>query len=334
MKAAFFNDGKGFEQGGILSHVYGAERKARIAALTDLYPEVVSSATFEQHVTGLAGVEVIFCSWGMPALTDDQLDRLPALKAVFYAAGSVKGFAGPLIKRGILVVNANVANAVPVAEFSLAQILLACKGYFRNTREFKGPERFQSAYRGPGVYGETVALLGAGAIGRRLVELMRAFTLRVVVVDPYLSDEEASRMGVSKVTYEQAFSSSFVVSNHLPDLPATRGLLNGSLFRRMRMGSVFINTGRGAQVVESELVSVLKERTDLTVLLDVTCPEPPEEDSELYKLPNVQLSSHIAGSLNDEVVRMADLVIEEFKAWLEGKPLRYSISPEQLAIMA
>lgn len=334
MKAAFFNVGNGFEPGSTLANVYGAERRARLAAMTDLHPEVIGLANFDQHAAALAPVEVIFSTWGMPTLSDAHLDRLPRLKAVFYAAGSVKSFAEPLLKRGIVVVGANTANAVPVAEFTLAQILMACKGYMRNTREFKNPSVYGSAYRGPGVYGETVALLGAGAIGRKLIELLKPFNLKVVVVDPYLSDADAARLGVRKVSMEEAFSAAFVVSNHLPNLPSICEILKGSLFQRMRQGATFINTGRGAQVVEPDLIAVLKERPDLTALLDVTLPEPPEAGSAFYALPNVHLTTHIAGSLNDEVVRMADLVIEEFVAWRDGKPLRYAITPEQFAIMA
>ena len=334
MKAAFFCEGKGFASGGTLAHVYGPGRREKIATMTELYPSVITLANFEQHAAKLASLEVIFSTWGMPVLSPSLLDRMPALKAVFYAAGSVKSFGGPLLQRGITVVGANTANAVPVAEFTLAQILLACKGYMRNTRTLKTPGDYSTAYRGPGVYGETVALLGAGAIGRKVMELIRPFTLKVLVVDPYLSDDDATRLGARKVSLEEAFSTAYVVSNHLPNLPSTQGILNGSLFQRMRLGATFINTGRGAQVVESDLIGVLSDRTDLTALLDVTDPEPPKEESELYTLPNVHLTSHIAGSLNDEVVRMADLMIDEFMAWQEGRPLRCAITPAQFAIMA
>lgn len=78
------------------------------------------------------------------------------------------------------------------------------------------------------------------------------------------------------------------------------------------------------------------ELTDLypTALLDVTFPEPPPAKSELYRLPNIHLTSHIAGSLGDEVVRMADYCIEEFRNWQASKPLRYSVSLMMLETMA
>lgn len=317
-------------------HVYGAGRFERVAAATDLYPVIVSKSTFDEHAAKLGDVEAVFSTWGMPGLTPQQQARLGSLKAIFYGAGSVKGFAEPYLDRGVLVVSAWGANAVPVAEFTLAQILLACKGYFRNTCDCRDPEKRHSwkVQRGKGIFGERVALIGAGMIGRTLIGLLKAFVLEVVVVDPYLPDADAAQLGVRKVTLEEAFRTAYVVSNHLPNIPATVGLLNKPLFASLRTGATFINTGRGAQVVEADLIAVLQQRPDLTALLDVTDPEPPAKDSPFYTLPNVQLSSHIAGSMNDEVVRMADYMLEEYSAWAAGKPLRYAVSKDMLGRMA
>lgn len=330
VKSAFFNDTN------MIDSVYGHGRKTQVETLTDLFPDVVSSATFEQHAARLADTEVVFSTWGMPVLREDQIRRLPSLKAVFYAAGSVKFFARPYLERGIPVSSAWGANAVSVAEFCLAQILLACKGYFPNTRDCRVPAqiRQQPAFRGRGAYGETVALIGAGQIGRRLIDLLKPFRLNVLVVDPYLSGNDAQSLGVTKATLEEAFRNAYVVSNHLPNLPDLQHVLDGKLFASMRYGATFLNTGRGAQVNEPDMIAVWKQRPDLLALLDVTDPEPPDSDSELYKLPNVQLSSHIAGAHDDEVLRMADTIIEEFKRWRDGQPLSWSVTLEMLDRLA
>jgi phosphoglycerate dehydrogenase-like enzyme len=155
------------------------------------------------------------------------------------------------------------------------------------------------------------------------------------VWDPFLSDEQAAELGVEKVSsLMEAFQRGFVVSNHLANVPETRGLLTGEHFASMRKNATFINTGRGATVVEEDMIRVFQERDDLTALLDVTYPEPPVEDSPLYTMPNVHLTTHIAGSLGDEVVRMADYAIEEFQAWTQGQPLRYAVTLEMLPTMA
>ena len=319
--AAFFNQGDSLCQGNMIDYVYAKGRRQQVADMTDLFPVVISSRNFLEHADKLAGVEAIFSTWGMPELTPAELDRLPALRAVFYAAGSVKGFAKPLLKRHVAVCSSWSANAVSVAEFCLGQVLLACKGYFRNTLDCRSPEgnRKDVAFYGRGVYGETIAIIGAGQVGRCLIELLRPFRLKILVVDPYLSETEANDLHVQKVTMEEAFREAYVVSNHLPDLPSLQKVLDGKHFESMRSGSTFINTGRGAQVNEPELVSVLRQRPDLMALLDVTNPEPAPAGSAFYDLTNVLLSSHLAGAHDDEVVRMADYMIEEFRRWQDPR---------------
>lgn len=333
-KAIFCNQDPRFEPGSTLAYVYARGRRERIAALTELHPAVLCRENLASLAPQLQDLEAIFSTWGMPAFTDAELDLMPRLKGVFYAAGSVKGFAEPMLRRGITVVSGWGANGIPVAEFCLAQILLANKGYFRNVREYGAPNGHSPPFRGPGNFGEKVALIGAGMVGRLLIERLQRFSLEILVVDPYLSDADAAQLGVRKVALEEAFAQAFVVSNHLPNLPSLHGVLHAGLFRAMRPGATFINTGRGAQVDEAGLIEAFTARPDLTALLDVTHPEPPVADSPLYRLPNVRLSSHIAGSINDEVVLMADYVIEEFTAWREGRPLRFAISLDQLAKMA
>jgi phosphoglycerate dehydrogenase-like enzyme len=162
---------------------------------------------------------------------------------------------------------------------------------------------------------------------------LRALGFRVLASDPFLTPERAHELGVEKVSLEELFRRSYIVSNHIPDLPATKQMLGASLFESMRDGATFINTGRGAQVVESHLVRVLKARPDLTALLDVTEPEPPAASSPLWTLPNVVLSPHVGGTIGDEVTRLSDAMIEEFVAWEAGQPLRYQVTREILETM-
>ena len=319
-----------------IERVYSNECREKIADSVDMYPEIISSENYAEHVDILPELDAVFSTWGMPVMTAEQLAQMPALEVVFYAAGSVKGFAEPLLRHGLTLCSAWGANAVPVAEFCLAQILLSCKGYFRNTRDCNGPElrRGNRVFRGPGVFGETVGLVGLGMVGRALATLLRGFELRVLAYDPYVDEATASKLGVELVELSEVFARSFVVSNHLPNIAATEGMLNDTLFACMRRDATFINTGRGAQVVEEALIDVLQQRPDLTALLDVTLPEPPEPDSAFYAMHNVQLSSHIAGSLNDELQRMANYMIEEFGRWQRGQALFYQVTEEMLETMA
>jgi len=316
-------------------YVYGAERLEWLKENTILYPEIITMENLAEKLPELSETEVIFSSWGMLPLTEEQIAAMPKLKALFYAAGSVQAFAAPFLNRNITVVSAVEANAVPVAEFCLGQILLALKGYFANTRKAKqGPwNLWPAAMAGKGIYGETVALLDIGAVSRHLLRLLKNFNIRVIAVCDYLQSrpEEVKELGIDRlVSIEEAFREAYAISSHFPDKPHNRGILRKEHFAVMRPGATFINTGRGAQVDEKGLVEVFRSRPDLTALLDVTCPEPPEAGSPLYSLDNIYLSTHIAGSINDEVRRMADYVLDEFRRWRKGEALHYAVDAKLL----
>ena len=164
--------------------------------------------------------------------------------------------------------------------------------------------------------------------------MLKNYRFDVVAFDPFLSDARAEEIGVTKVSLSELFATSQVVSNHLANNPDTVGMLGGALFESMLPYATFLNTGRGAQVVEDDLVATLRARPDITAVLDVTMPEPPEDGHPFYTLENCFLTPHIAGSLCDEVVRMAEYMEKEFSLYLSGAPLRYEVTPKMLETMA
>jgi len=319
----------------LITSVYPESRIQRIQNLGELHPTTISHENFSELLPDLQELEYIFSTWGMPRLTEDELRELPNLKVVFYGAGTVKYFAEPLLQRGIRLVSAWAANAVPVAEFTIAQISLASKGFFAASRRLhtEGPEAWAQPNM-PGTFDINISILGAGMVGSDVIGRLTDFDVNILVFDPYLSEDAATDMGVTKVGLEEAFEEGFIVSNHLANIPETEKMLTEELFSSMQSNSTFINTGRGATVDESGMINVLKQRPDITALLDVTESEPPAEQSDLYHLPNVWLSPHIAGSIGNEVVRMADTVIDEFERELNGEDLLYEVTTEKLATMA
>jgi phosphoglycerate dehydrogenase-like enzyme len=274
----------------------------------------------------------------MPVLTEDEIKAcLPRLKCLFYGAGTVRKFARPFLNCGVKVFSAWAANAVPVAEMTVAEIILANKGFFLTSRLFHADGKRvarDAANKCKGNYGETVGIIGAGMIGKLVIQMLNQYNLKVIVFDPFLPDEKADELGVEKCELTELFERAFVVSNHLANNDQTQGMLNYQLFSRMRENAVFINTGRGAQVVEDDLVRVLRERPDLTALLDVTYPEPPVDGHPFYSLSNCVLTPHIAGSSGDEVARMGEYMLDECKAYIGGKACKYEVSMKMLETMA
>ena len=282
-------------------------------------------------------VEYIFSTWGMPAMSEAEIEAVfPNLKAVFYAAGSVQHFARAFLARGARVFSAWGANAVPVAEFIVAQIVLANKGFFQSAALMKAGKRDEG--RGfpegmAGNYGATVGLIGCGMIGSRVAQMLQQYNLHVLV-DDYVSDEKAKQLGLEKCTLEELFSRSQTISNHLPDNERTKGMLGYELFNRMKPNAAFINTGRGAQVVEADLIRALEEEPNRVALLDVTEPEPPVPSSPLYRLPNAVLSPHIAGSTGCEVVRMGEYMLKAYQAVECSAETNCEVTAKMLETMA
>ena len=283
-------------------------------------------------------VEIIFSTWGMLNLTAAEAKKyFPNLKAIFYAAGSVQDFAPGFIANGVKIFSAFQANAIPVAEFTIAQIILANKGYFISQLfykrgEFDKASKFSRSL--PGTWGESVGILGAGAVGKKVIELLKPFNLKILVFDPYLSESDRLNLGVESVSLDEIFSGCLCISNHLANNDKTKGMLNYKYFSQMRENAVFINTGRGAQVVEEDLVRALRESPERTALLDVTYPEPVLPNHSFYKLDNVFLSPHIAGSLGDEIGRMGAYMLAASTAFSDKQPLIYEVTEEMLATMA
>ncbi len=292
-----------------------------------------------ESIDQLKDVECIFSTWWMPELSEEEIkEYFPELKVVFYGAGSVQKFARPFLNLGIKVVSAWQANSVPVVEFATAEIILANKGFYQSMRMFNSRENQNNAAEHfasfPGNYDTKVGLIGLGSIGAGVAEKLKGYRLKVCAYDPFCSAEKAEKLGVTLVSLEEMFRECQVISNHLPDLPETVGILNYSVFSRMKDNGVFINTGRGAQVAEADLIRALKEKPARTAVLDVTHPEPPKEDSEFYQMENVFLTPHIAGSAGKECFRMGEYMMEEAKHYAGGEPLSYEVTLKMLETMA
>jgi phosphoglycerate dehydrogenase-like enzyme len=317
--------------------VYPAAIRKELITLCSLKVDTVTPEDLSLHAVALREVEFLFTTWGAPKLNSDTLALLPKLKAVFYAAGSIKGVVtDEFWARNIPICSAWAANAVPVTEFTFAQIILGLKqvhrypAVMRAARARARPEHYENV----GAFGTTVGLVSLGQIGRRVAGMLRQLDVHVLAYDPFCPPHVAQELGVTLVSLEEVFARSRVVSLHAPWLKETEGLITGALLASMPLGGTFINTARGAIVNEPEMIAVLQARSDLTAVLDVTWPEPAPADSPLYDLPNVFLTPHVAGSEQGECARMARYMIDEYHRFLHGEPLRWSVSREAAARMA
>ncbi len=282
----------------------------------------------------------VFATWNMIDLEKDEIKKyLPNLQAIFYAAGSVHYFAKPYLESNVRVFSGWKANAISVAEFTLAQILLANKGYFNIVNIYKNEgykEAFDYGEKFKGNYKSTsVGLLGAGSIGKALIKLLSAFELNIKVYDPFLSDEEGKKLGVEKSALEDIFSNCDIISNHLALNTETENLIDYNLLSRMKNYSTFINTARGSIVNYKDFIKVFKTNDKILALLDVSDPyEPLEKDSELFSLKNVIITPHRAGACTSEIERLGDMMRETFIEFKKGVTSSNEIILEQLINLA
>ncbi|MFH1498623.1 MAG: hydroxyacid dehydrogenase [Verrucomicrobiota bacterium] len=317
--------------------IYGERLKNDIAHRVQLLSDQpLTKAQIAADPSILSEVEVVFSGWGAPVMDEAFLAAAPKLKAVFYGAGSIRGFATDAFwARNITVTSAYAMNAVPVSEFTLAAILLSLKNAWRYMLGTKRDGAFPDKAPCAGAYGSKVGLVSLGMIGRLVRERLRPFDVEVLAYDPFVTREQAAALNVEIVSLEEIFKQCDVVSLHTPWLKETERMITGAHFRSMKPGAAFINTARGAVVCEDQLIDVLGERPDLTAMLDVTYPdEPPQPGSPLFTLPNVILTPHIAGSMDLECRRMGQLMIEEFDRWAHGDSLKWGLTKEKAATLA
>lgn len=320
-----------------LERAYPEAVKEEIRKYYDLYPVPVSDETLDLHKNILSQASAVFCSWWVPVLDESTIARyFPRLEILYYAAGSVQYFARPFLARGVQVVSGWAANGTPVAEYAAAQIVLANKGFFQNPARMR--ENYDQARNYSdsccGNYDAIVGILGAGAVGSQVVGFLKPYRLKIWVYDPYLSQARADALGVELHSLEEIFSCCDVISNHVAQLPATEGLIHYELLKTMKPYATLLNTGRGSQIVEADLIRAMTEVPTRSAVLDVTDPEPPTADSALWSVPNITLTTHIAGSMGREIGRIGAYIADEAKRFCTGEPLRYAVTLDALKTMA
>jgi phosphoglycerate dehydrogenase-like enzyme len=310
--------------------------RKEIAKYVEIHPVELNLKNWDKQGDSLHNVEILLATWGVPPMSAEFLKTLPNLKAIFYAAGSIKCFAtDEAYSRGITICAAAGANAIPVAEYTTSTVLLSLKKFWHYAAQTRTTQSWhRSIDFVPGAYHSTVGLVSLGAVGRSVAQMLGRFDIDLIAFDPFLPREQAEELNTELVSLEDLFRRSDVVSIHTPWLKETENLINERLFRLMKPGATFINTSRGAIVNENDLIQVFKERPDLTAVLDVTWPEPPAKDSPLFTLPNVVLTPHIAGSMGTEITRMGRWMTDDLIRFLNHKPLQYNVTHAMLARMA
>lgn len=327
---------------GTFADQFDSSRLERLAGLVDLgrepWTDSLDVIERPELAERLAEVEILLTSWGVPRLDAAALAYMPKLRAVFHCAGTVRSFVSQeLWDRGVLVTNGADANAIPVAEFTFASIVLAGKKAHvlsNDARTFREDWSYTTRRGELGNIGRTIGVIGFSRIGRRVVHLIQQLQdVTCLVSDPYADASAVAAAGGRLVPLAELLPASDVVTVHAPALPETRHMIGAPELRAMKDHATLINTARGS-LVDTGALEAECATGRIHALLDVTEPEPLPAASVLYDLPNVVLTPHIAGSLGTETRRMSDAALNDLERYLTGRKLLAQVVSDDLSLSA
>ncbi len=226
-------------------------------------------------------------------------------------------------ERGIVVTNTPAANARSVAELTIALLLLLARPIMpaaAQTRAGGWPRM-----KGLSLEGKTVGLIGLGAIGRHVAEMLLPFGCRVLTSDPVLTADEARQFGCDLVSLDTLLAGSDVVSLHAPATAQTTGMVNADFLAQMKPGASLINTSRGELVVEADLLEALHSGRLRGAALDAFAEEPPGADNPLLALPQVIATPHMGAHTDGAASTMGRLALDDCLAVLRGDEPKHRV---------
>jgi len=310
--------------------VFGEQESRRLAEMldVDLSRTETSLASIAPDV--LARTELLITGWGSPTIDTAALEAMPALRAIVHWGGGVDFIAPVASKRGIAISSARDANAIPVAEFTIAMITLAAKDAFWVSRQYAAEQRAihrEEELAHTGLYNTSVGIVGASAIGSRVMEMLRSSEVQISVFDPFVSSKRAEELGATLIPdLVQLASRSRILSVHAPAVPSTRGMVSRDVLSALPDGATVINTSRGILIDQDALVDELQSGR-IRAILDVTEPDVLPPGHPLYRLPNVFLTPHLAGSTGSELRRLGIATVAEVERLVAGRPFNFPITP-------
>lgn len=281
-----------------------------------------------------AGSDVLVTSWGTPHLDTALFSGPGAPTVVAHAAGSIKWLLDPgVLHSGVTVFSAGTRIAWNVGEYCLAATLAS----LRRLPEFDAGLRCGAwqpeGLRGRELFGRRVGIIGASSTARAFIELLKPFRCEVAVYDPFMAPERAGQLGVTLGTLEDVVRAD-IVSIHVPDLPATEGMVTAELLASMPDGALLVNSARGPAVDTAALERELASGR-LRAVLDVFPVEPAVLSAELAGAPNTLLTPHIAGDTVEGHAALTGYVLGDVLRWLDHGTLGAShVNPASLAFTA
>ncbi|MEO6003681.1 MAG: C-terminal binding protein [Opitutus sp.] len=310
---------------------YAYERRRLDAAGIDLVER--KCPTEDEIIAACANADAVIVEGAKTPLTARVINALPRCRVIAkYAVGVDNIDIAAATQAGIVVANAADYCTEEVSDHTVALLLGAARRVvamdrFVRAGQWAGFTRLHPLRR---VSQLTLGLIGLGRIARATVRKMAGFRLRIIATDPYIG-AQASEPGVEIVTMDQLLREADLISVHVPLTPETRGLLNRSLFQKMKPTTIVVNTSRGPVIDQEALIHALREKWIAGAALDVVEEEPLPLDSPLRDFEQVILTPHNAADSTDSMMHVRRTVVDSVEAVLGGSwppfPVNPNVSP-------
>jgi len=261
-------------------------------------------------------------------VTSDLLAAATRLRVIGRAGTGVDNIdLNVATRRGVVVMNAPGGNSVSVAEHTVALLLALARQVADASQSTRGGKWEKKKFAsGRELFGKTLGVIGTGNIGALVVQRAKAFGLKVIAYDPFLSEEAAAKLGVELVQLPEIFRRSDAITLHVPLTEQTKNMIGAAQIAQMKPGALLINCARGGLVDEKALAEALQSKRLGGAALDVFETEPPPADHPLFACENFIGTPHLGGSTEDAQQNVAVIVCEAMVEYLTTGTVRNAVN--------
>jgi len=264
-------------------------------------------------------------------VTADVMDASKTLRVIGRAGVGVDNIdVAAATARGIVVMNAPDGNTITTAEHTMALLVALARNVAQANSSIKAGKWERKRFIGVELQGKALGIIGLGRIGRAVAARARAFGMKIVAHDPFISPEEAKDLEIESVSLDEVFSRADFLTVHTPLTTETRGIIGAPAFARMKKGVRIINCARGGLVDETALYEAIKSGIVAGAALDVFEQEPPPANHPLLSLEEVIATPHLGASTTEAQEGVAFTVAEQMRDYLLTGALRGAVNVPSL----
>jgi D-3-phosphoglycerate dehydrogenase len=261
-------------------------------------------------------------------VTRKVIEAAPKLRAVGRAGVGVDNVdVAAATQRGVVVMNTPGGNTVTTAELSFAMLLALARKVPQAHSSMAAGKWDRKLFQGIELLDKTLGILGMGRIGSEVAKRARAFGMRVIAYDPYLTEDRAKAIGAEfAAEVDDVYRVADFISVHMPVTPETKGMLNAAAFAKMKPGVRIVNCARGEIISETDLVAALESGKVAGAALDVFAVEPLPAEHPYRKQPNIILTPHLGASTQEAQEKCGIEVAEVITAYLLTGEVRNAVN--------